>query len=230
MIEAPTPSLRTGVRGAPGWLRLFRTRLREAAFWKIQAAVMSITVAHLLIERYDVWTEIGLHHLTVTLYLIPVVYAGLRYGLEGGLLTGAWAIVLTLPNIFIWHPSPIVWSGELLRVFVVTGVGMAVSVPVERERRQSDRLLDTSRRLALLNSVSSSLVSSARPEVIVPRVLERLREVLGLAGVGVASWQLGDESPAREEWVQADPDGAERLRSLLAEEGPVGTESGEGER
>ncbi|MBI4259675.1 MAG: GAF domain-containing sensor histidine kinase [Actinobacteria bacterium] len=32
------------------------------------------------------------------------------------------------------------------------------------------------------------------------------------------------------EWVLADPDGAERLRSLLAEEGPVGMGSGEGGR
>lgn len=190
------------------WVRLFRRRIRERAFWEIQALVVSVTALHLTLEAFDVWEEVGLHHLAVVLYLVPVVYAGLRYGLEGSVLTGAWAFVLMLPNIFLWHRRPSVLAGELLRAIVVLGVGIAASLPVERERRQRRRLEETSRRLALLNHIASALVFSTSLDRTISTVLRRLREVLGLDAAAVLSWDPDDGYRPLGTWW--DPPGGAR--------------------
>lgn len=172
------------------WARLVRRRLREPTFWAVQGGVLSITALHLAIEGLGLFhrgavLESGLRHVPVVLYLVPIVYAGLRYGLEGSALTGAWSLVLTLPNLFLWHRAQLTWAWELVYVTIVLGVGMAVAAPVERERRQREQLAATSRRLALLHQVASALVSASPLERVLPGVLERVREVLGLAAVSV---------------------------------------------
>lgn len=202
--------------GVPSaWAGLFRRRLREPAFWAIQAGVLSITALHLAIEglglfRQAAAIESGLHHAPVVLYLVPIVYAGLRYGSEGSVLTGVWCLLLTLPNIFLWHPRGFAWVGELLYASLVLGVGAAVAVPVERERRQRERLVATGRRLALLHEVASALVSPSPLDRVLPVVLDRVREVLGLQAVAVV---VRDQEGAGEDrWsapADADPSMAE---------------------
>lgn len=189
------------------WAGLLRRRLREPSFWAVQGGVLSITALHLAIEglglfRQATAIESGLHHVPVVLYLVPIVYAGLRYGFEGSVLTGAWSLVLTLPNIFLWHRSRFAWTGELLYASLVLGVGGAVAVPVERERRQRERLEATGRRLALLHGVASALVSTSPLDGVLPVVLERVREVLGLRVVSVV---LGDPEGGRVERWSAPP-------------------------
>ncbi len=90
------------------WAGRFRRRLREPAFWIVQAAVVSITVLHVAVEAFRLFAsppllESGLHHVPVVLYLVPIVYAGLRYGFEGAVLTSAWCFLLTIPNVLVWH-------------------------------------------------------------------------------------------------------------------------------
>lgn len=224
-MDTPRASDAAGAVGrVTVWASLFRRRLREGSFWAIQAGVVTITLAHVAVEVSGVFAQgvpfsSGLHQLPVILYLIPIVYAGLRYGFEGAALTGAWCIVLTLPNIALWHAQRGGWIGELLYVSFVVATGIVVAVPVERERRQRERLAETSRRLALLNVVASALVSSASAEATVPGVLARLREVLGLAGVGVV-WR-GDPGTAAERWVSVDPGQVERMQSALERWGPA---------
>lgn len=216
MTGSGTPVAGAAVRAARPptlWARLFWRRLREPPFWAIQTGVVSITVFHLAVEAYDIFgTDVsitaGLHHLPVVLYLAPVVFAGLRYGFEGAVLTGAWCITLTLPNILVWHPGAVAVAGELLYVSFVIGVGLAVAVPVERERQQR-------RRLALLNDVASDLVSSATLDRTLHGVLARLREVLGLEGAGIASWDPGVEGSVQR-WHSALPAVEDRLREALA--------------
>lgn len=208
------------VAAAPSlWAQLLRRRLREPSFWVIQAGVLAITALHLAFEALNLFgtglgVRTGLHHLPVVLYVAPIVYAGLRYGFEGSVLTGAWCIVLTLPNEFIWHSRGLLWLGELLYASFVVGIGIVVAIPVERERRQRQRLAATSRRLALLNEIASSLVSSAGLDRALPAVLVRLRDVLGLDAAGMVSWEAADGAPA-ETWIGSLPESAERLAADL---------------
>ncbi|HXF74349.1 MAG TPA: GAF domain-containing sensor histidine kinase [Actinomycetota bacterium] len=206
------------------WAGLVRRRLHEPTFWAVQAGVLSITALHLAIEglglfRQAAAVESGLHHVPVVLYLVPIVYAGLRYGFEGSVLTGAWSLVLTLPNVFLWHRRGFAWTGELLYAALVLGVGGAVAVPVERERRQRERLEATGRRLALLHQVASALVSASPLDRVLPIVLERVREVLGLRAVvvvvrdpdhgGVEGWSVPEGVALAEGADRVEPSGVD---------------------
>lgn len=211
----------SGAVGVPSlWVTLFRRRLRERSFWTIQIAILSITAFHFAFEALRLFGDIpgvesGLHHLPVILYLAPVVYAGLRYGFEGSVLTGTWCVLLTAPSVLVWHSRGFMWTGELIYVVFVVGVGVAVAVPVERERRQRDRVAAASRRLALLNDVASALVSSPSLDRILPAVLARLREVLGLEAVGVITWE--PDVPGTRTWTSALSGREDRLRAVLDE-------------
>jgi two-component system, NarL family, sensor histidine kinase DegS len=167
-----------------------RERVREPAFWFIQTAVLGITALHVGLEAIDFTLDeralvLGLHHIPVVLYLLPIAYAGLRYGFEGALLTGAWCLVLTLPNMLLWHPHGWEWLGEFLYVALVISVGVVIAVPVERERKRRQELTAASRRLALMNELGSELVSTAQLERSVERVVRRLVEALDLDSVSV---------------------------------------------
>jgi signal transduction histidine kinase len=87
----------------------------------------------------------GFHHIPVALYLAPIGYASLRYGTEGGLLTGLWSAMLASPNLVFWHRSGFEWASELFFIAVVVAVGVTMAIPVERERRANERLADSER-------------------------------------------------------------------------------------
>jgi signal transduction histidine kinase len=175
------------------WRRLVAQRVRERAFWIIQAMVLAITATHMVVEGLDwftggPWLAVGMQHFPVVLYLVPVVYAGLRYGFEGAGLTGVWSVALSLPNVILWHSESYLWAAELVYVAGVVTVGLVVAVPVERDRRQQ-------RRLAFLNDVASMLVASPLDRVLL-ELLARVRDELALDGVAVDSPELGELTAA----------------------------------
>ena len=182
---------------ASGWLAGLRSRIGERSFWLVQAGVLAVTVLHWVVEvAVDGHGHTGLAgvvlHLPVILYAIPVAYAALWYGLEGGVLTGVWAAALSVPNIVVFHRDGYEWVGELLLVAVVVVLGAVVALPVERERQQRRRAeaLDrraaaTGQRLALLNQVATLLAGSDDLDRDLRRVLASLTSVLDLSAAAV---------------------------------------------
>ena len=145
-------------------LRQAPHRVRERPFWIIQVGVLTVTGVHLLAELWarDLATGVhpALHHVPVILYLAPIAYASLRYGIEGAFLTGLWCGVLTVPNIVVFHPHELEWLTELVYVGVVIAAGVTMAVPVERERRERRHAEATSRRLGLLNEIATLTLTS----------------------------------------------------------------------
>ncbi len=189
------PAAGTGVGGEPllartaALLRNAPQRLGERPFWIIQAGVLTVTTLHILGEWWADHLIAGvhpaLHHVPVILYLAPIAYASLRYGIEGAVLTGLWSALLTMPNILIWHGQDLEWLTELAYVGVVVSAGIVMAVPVERERRQRRRAETTSRRLALLHDIAT-LTLTADLDRTLQEALARLRAVLGLDAACVA--------------------------------------------
>ncbi len=182
-------------------------RLRERPFWVIQAGVLAVTALHILGEWWADQLAVGmhpaLHHVPVILYLAPIAYASLRYGIEGAMLTGLWSALLTLPNILIWHDQNLEWLTELAYIGVVIAAGVVMAVPVERERRQRQRAEATSHRLAFLNDIAT-LTLTAELDRTIDEALATLVTVLHLDAACLAA---------------ADPDAPDSL-SLLAHHPP----------
>lgn len=122
-------------------IRKFPDRLRDRRFWIIQGMVLSIVGVHGLIEGEGSGVLLeSAHHVPAVLFIIPVVYASLSFGWEGGALTGAWSALLTIPNLLLWHRAEFAWVGELLETLMVVVVGSVLGWRVERERRLREHL------------------------------------------------------------------------------------------
>lgn len=169
--------------------------LREPAFWIIQAGVISISLAHVAIEAG--WTPLGAsgalpaaHHIPVILYLIPVAYAGLVYGWEGGVLTGLWVAALSSINIFLFSLEDFEWVLETVFVILVIGMGVVMALPVERERAQRQRAEKMVQRLEALNELAHT--AGRTPVEATKLVLTKLVRLLGLRDAGFVVWR-GDQ-------------------------------------
>lgn len=181
---------RSLVAAASAFVSRVPLRLRERAFWTIQAMVLGITALHVLVEWGGLATSplsasFGIHHVPVALYIAPIVYASLKYGIEGGLLTGMWSALLAVPNTVTWHGPGFGWLGETAYVAVVVGSGILLAVPVERERRERHRAEATSRRLELLNEVATTLARAPDLQATLNVVLRRLADVMRLEAAAV---------------------------------------------
>jgi len=115
------------------WLRALWPPLHRPEFWVVQGLVVAIALGHGLVEITEVMDLHGAEFLPVSLYLLPVVYAALNFGMRGAAPTAIWSFVLTLPNIGLWHEGAAA-MGELWEASLVVGVGLFVGHWVDRER------------------------------------------------------------------------------------------------
>jgi two-component system sensor histidine kinase DegS len=146
----------------------FRRRLADARFWVIQAMIAAITVIHYVVESVPVDESISVvHHVPVILYLLPVVYASLYYGWEGGVLTAIWAGLLTVPSILTSHREDFHWVGEAGQVGVTLAVGTVLAWRVKLESEQRQRAERTSRELSVSERKYRSIFENAEDPIVV---------------------------------------------------------------
>lgn len=120
------------------WLRIVLRRwwppLRRPEFWATQALVFVIAAGHVVLEMLEVP---GLKHLNlvpVSLFLVPVIYSALNFGLRGAGPTAIWCGLLALPNIVFLHPGADRFA-EIWQAGLVVVVGLVVGQRIDREQR-----------------------------------------------------------------------------------------------
>jgi PAS domain S-box-containing protein len=130
--------------------------------------VVAVTALHYAVEVFPVDDSLStIHHIPVILYLIPVVYASLYYGWEGGVLTAVLAGVLSLPSILTEHRSDFHWVGEAGQVGVTLAVGTVLAWRVKLEAEQRQRAESSSRELAESEEKYRSIFESAGDPILV---------------------------------------------------------------
>ncbi|GMQ86006.1 MAG: hypothetical protein BMS9Abin07_1577 [Acidimicrobiia bacterium] len=204
--------------------RLGRLRLQEPSFWLVQLGVAIATALHLVLELVgaldsEVGLHTGLHYFPVILYAVPVAYASLMYGIEGGLLTGLWSALLSIPNAIFLHQAEFAWVGEVGATILVIALGVLVALPVQRERRERQRAEETSRRLAFLNGVTGSMTRSLQSEDFIGLLLDRLIEAVDLEA---AAFGAADGEGARSPVVatRSSTPGRQRVQEVMADDLP----------
>ncbi|MHB8331991.1 MAG: sensor histidine kinase [Candidatus Dormibacteria bacterium] len=125
--EAAMPSL-TGIIGG-----VLRPPLRDRRFWAIQVLILALVVGHLLLDVSKVLLPWGIpDYVTVGLFLLPVIYAALKFGIGGASASAALGTVLMMPDLLVVDSRADLWADGTLLVLICT-VAVAVGQRVERE-------------------------------------------------------------------------------------------------
>jgi len=200
------------------YTRRMPQRLGERDFWIIQAGVVSVTALHVLMElwldRGDGDAPSAVYSIPVVLYLAPIAYATLRYGMEGAVLTGLWSGVLMLPNVFLWHREDLQWL-EIVYVALVIGVGIVMSLPVEQERLQRQRAEATIQRQVFLSDIAT-LTLTADLDTTLAQTLRRLLDALDFEAACVAVVRQSETAGARLSLLATYPEGTAGTDALTA--------------
>ena len=154
------------------YLRRFRARVRDDRFWRVQVLVVVITGLHTAVESTHL---LGDHEaiafIPVSFYFIPVLYAGLNFGLEGALPTAFLSALLAVPNAFAFHGG-IEGIGELFQLSVLGLVACLVALRVDREAQAKAQAEQIGERLAQLNATATAVSRSLAPDEVVRDTLD----------------------------------------------------------
>lgn len=115
-------------------VREWQPPIDRREFWAVQVLVVLIAGGHVLLEAtaHEVYDAIS--YIPTSLFLVPVVYAALTFGLHGSLATALWSGLLTVPNLFMYHPGG-ERMAEVWQIGVVILVAVFVGQRVDREKR-----------------------------------------------------------------------------------------------
>jgi hypothetical protein len=174
-------------------------------FWIVVAMLVAATILHYpqqlpIVGGHDPKSFLGTerHAFERLAFLLPIVYAGLVFGLKGGLATLAVALIAMVPRD-IWvsdyrvdaslETAGVVFVGGLVNVWldVYRKERMRREGALSELRAAQDQLqfnLDVIRRrereLAAVNSVSALVSQSLESEDILARAARRARDVIGM--------------------------------------------------
>lgn len=115
-------------------VREWRPPIKRREFWAVQALVVLIAGGHIVFEAASGEMVAALAFIPTSLYLVPVVYAALNFGLHGSLPTALWSGLVTLPNVILFHREG-ERLGEMWQLGVVVLVAAFVGYRVDREKR-----------------------------------------------------------------------------------------------
>lgn len=175
--------------------------MRSAHFWLILAIFVVLSIIHYAEQLGIVGTvppslHFGLtrHAIERILLLVPIIYAGVKFGLMVGLVTCFVALILMLPRALFISPVPadallesagVILTGTLACFWFDSQVKarerqrMAIELKRTQEELQSQiRLSRTNKqRLATIDAISHMLSHSLRVEEVLHSALDMLVEV-----------------------------------------------------
>jgi two-component system, NarL family, sensor histidine kinase DegS len=119
--------------------RALRPPIHDRRFWLVQALVVAIAAGHELADTANFITPIGVPGFaTVALFMVPIIYAALNFGITGSFATAAWVTLLTLPDFFVIDKADHHWI-DGTQLAIIDAVAIFVGQRVERERLASRR-------------------------------------------------------------------------------------------
>lgn len=187
-------------------LRALRPPIADRRFWVVQGLVLVIAIVHESIDITLVLSPFsGADIVPVALFLIPVVYAALNFGLTGSFATAGLVTVLTVLDTLLIPQEGGPWP-DLLQLVVIDVVAIFVGHRVERERvarqlaelaEDRFRALFETNRAPILVVAADGAVADANPAARelfgTPGRGAHLPALLGLAGAAIARGETVDE-------------------------------------
>lgn len=113
--------------------------LQDPRFWVVQAMVVVMAAAHLVIDTTGVLRSGPFPaSTTVGFMLLPVGYAAVHFGFRGSLATAVWTAILWLPDLLLpdGEGQPF---GDLVQLALVIAVAIFVGRHIEAEKQARAR-------------------------------------------------------------------------------------------
>ena len=115
-------------------LRALHPPVGDLRFWLVQGLVIVIALFHEGADATSFLHPYGIPNFAaVALFLVPIIYAALNFGITGSLATGAWVTVVSIPDFYFVDSSANHWS-DGLQILIVDTVAIFVGFRVEQER------------------------------------------------------------------------------------------------
>jgi len=183
----------------------------DSRFWLLQLVVLALSLIRLAVTvgtHADV-TDPAIELTTVVIFLLPVIYGSLTYGLYGGVITGLWVSVLELPRFvgYIDAHSPSGASVELLQIMalLLTAILIGHRVSADHLALRAAEEADLAQRNA--EALYRDLFHSNQAPILI---------------VDAAGLVIEVNASARKAFPNAGPVNSERLRPRLVDViGPV---------
>ncbi|MDE3083112.1 MAG: PAS domain-containing protein [Acidobacteriota bacterium] len=147
--------------------RIVHPPLREPRFWMIQGVVLVIVVAHFFLD-FNARLAGGpfASAIPVAILVLPIGYAGLRFGLAGSFATAVWATLLWLPDLLLPHNEGHPGS-DLTNLVIVLIVSFVFGQRMESERITHQRVEETTRRALAVEAGYRRLFETNRAPTLV---------------------------------------------------------------
>jgi signal transduction histidine kinase len=107
-------------------------------FWVLQLVILALALIRLSVTvafNLDPASQ-AVEFSTLVIFLVPVVYAALNYGLNGALVTGGWVTLLSVPRFVAAiadHDYGAAWA-EVVQVVLLDGLAGLIGYRVTAER------------------------------------------------------------------------------------------------
>jgi two-component system sensor histidine kinase HydH len=110
---------------------------RQPEFWTTVAAVVVLSVGHYMAPTHDPFW----HDLFRRLYYLPIILAGFRFGLRGGLVASVAVSILFLPHVLMTRAMlPRQASEAVFEIPLYLIVGVVTGILSDRQRQANDSL------------------------------------------------------------------------------------------
>jgi len=135
-----------------------RSVLQQPEFWTTVAAVVVLTIGHYAAPTHDPFW----HDIFRRLYYLPIILAGFRYGLKGGLVTSVAVSVMFLPHVamtrtMLEHQA----SEAVFEIPLYLVVGAVTGVLSDRQR-QADESLRRAEQLTTLGEMAAGMAHEVK--------------------------------------------------------------------
>ena len=128
MADLETLRLRAAFRSA------LHPPVRDLRFWLVQGLVIVIALFHEGADATAFLHPFGIPNFAaVALFLVPIVYAALTFGVTGSLATAAWVTLLSIPDFYFVDSPANHWS-DGIQIVIVDSLAVFVGYRVEQER------------------------------------------------------------------------------------------------
>ena len=153
------------VRVSDVFRQALRPPIADPAFWVVQASVVALTLAHLVLDHSGLVNSSALASLPVAALFIPVAYAALRFGLHGSAATALWATILWVPDLSVahHHGDP---GTDLVSLLLIDTVAVIVGQRIERENLARTAAMEASSRRRATEARYRQLFAATRAPIL----------------------------------------------------------------